>query len=140
MASQERLINLFERIQFFLGRLRTFTEIPLTKAITELLGKIMAQLLSILALSTKAMTEKRISKSIDALCPFYANDDSGTFLRRLAGRTYVDDALMRLDWLTTEEGLMTMAESTHRVNVNVKEMKTLAEQIDHDVKATKDGT
>jgi len=35
---------------------------PLTNESMELLGKIMAQLLSILALSTKAMTDKKISE------------------------------------------------------------------------------
>jgi hypothetical protein len=35
---------------------------PLANEWTELLGKIMAQILSILALSTKAMTEGRISE------------------------------------------------------------------------------
>ena len=66
------------------------------------------------------------------------------------GRTVVEDALLRLDSLTKEESLLAMAgnlEATHRVdNVvrdvdgNVKETKTLAEVINHNVKATKDGT
>jgi hypothetical protein len=41
---------------------------PLTNELTELLGKIMAQLLSILALSTKAMTDGKISELIEPLC------------------------------------------------------------------------
>ena len=64
VASHDTLIHLFERINFFLQRLKTYTGIPLTNESTELLGKIMAQLLSVLALSTKAMTDKRISESI----------------------------------------------------------------------------
>jgi hypothetical protein len=56
------LVNLFERIQMFLQRLGIYIGIPLTEAMTELLGKIMAQVISILALSTKAMTQGRISK------------------------------------------------------------------------------
>jgi hypothetical protein len=56
------LVSLFERIHIFLQRLNSYTGIPLTTAMTELLGKIMAQVLSILALSTKAMKERRISK------------------------------------------------------------------------------
>jgi len=65
VASHDRLINLFERIHFFLQRLNNYIGIPLTNGSTELLGKIMAQILSILALSTKAMTERRISESVD---------------------------------------------------------------------------
>ncbi len=103
----------------------------------------MAQLLSIIASSTKAMTERRISELVDSLCPFYADDGQGTFLKRLVGRTDVEDALMRLDMLTKEEGQMTIArslESRHRVDGNVEEVKMLAELIDHNVKATKAGT
>jgi len=61
IASYEILLNLFERIEFFLQRLNHYTAVRLTPAMTELLGKIMAQVLSILALSTKAMKERRIS-------------------------------------------------------------------------------
>ena len=62
------LIHLFERIHFFLQRMNSYIGIPLTNGFTELLGRIMAQLLFILALSTKAMTERRISQSMDLLC------------------------------------------------------------------------
>ena len=62
-TSHKTLIHLFERIHFFLQRLKVYTEIPLTEDLTELLGKIMAQLLSILALSTKMMAEKKMSES-----------------------------------------------------------------------------
>jgi hypothetical protein len=62
VASHGMLVNLFERIQIFLQRLGIYTGIPLTTAMTELLGKIMGQVLSILALSTKEMTQRRISE------------------------------------------------------------------------------
>ena len=61
IASYEALVNLFERVQFFLQRLHHYTAVPLTPEMTELLAKIMAQILSILALSTKTMKERRIS-------------------------------------------------------------------------------
>ena len=68
VASHDTLINLFERIHFFLQRLNSYTRTPLTSGLTELLGMIMAQILSVLALSTKEMTERRISESIYLLC------------------------------------------------------------------------
>jgi hypothetical protein len=71
MASHDTLVNLFERIQFFLQRLAIYTEMSLTPEMTELLGKIMGQLLSILALSTKQMDsrpQKRFSKWLCATC------------------------------------------------------------------------
>ena len=70
VTSHDTLINLFERIHFFLRRLKIYTGIPLTNGLTELLGKIMAQTLCILALSTKATTERRISEMIDSPRPF----------------------------------------------------------------------
>ena len=64
MASHDALILLFERIHLFLQRLKSYTGMPLTNESTALLGKIMVHLLLILALSTKAMTDKRISALI----------------------------------------------------------------------------
>jgi hypothetical protein len=61
-ASYDVLSNLFERIQSFLQRLNLYTHIALTTELTGLLGEIMAQILSILALSTKTMKEWRISE------------------------------------------------------------------------------
>ena len=59
-TSHDAIMHLFERIHLFLQRLDRYTGIPLTDDLTELLGKIMAQLLLILALSTKAMMDGRI--------------------------------------------------------------------------------
>ena len=61
IASYEALVHLFERIQFFLQRLNHYTAVSLTPEMTELLAKIMAQILSILAFSAKTMKETRIS-------------------------------------------------------------------------------
>jgi hypothetical protein len=69
VTSHDTLINLFERIHFFLRRLKIYTGIPLTNGLTELLGKIMAQTLCILGLSTKVMTERRISELIISIHP-----------------------------------------------------------------------
>ncbi|KAH9985038.1 hypothetical protein BJV74DRAFT_988733 [Russula compacta] len=121
VASHNMLMHLFERIHFFLQRLNSYTGIPLTNELTELLGKIMAQLLLILALSTKSMTERRIKK----------------FLKRLVGRADVEDALSRLDMLTKEENQMAVArnlEVTHHVDGNVEATKGLVEDIDNNVK------
>ena len=67
VASYNTIVHLFERIHFFLQRLKSYSGMPLSKDFTELLGKIMAQIVSILALSTKAMTERRMSEFIGAV-------------------------------------------------------------------------
>ena len=61
-------------------------------------------------------------------------------LKKLAGRTDVEDAVLQLDMLTKEETLMVVVrnlEVTHRVDGNVEATKVLAEDIDDNVKATK---
>ncbi|KAI0252123.1 hypothetical protein BJV78DRAFT_1352556 [Lactifluus subvellereus] len=105
IASHNILVNLFERVQFFLQRLKIYNGIPLTTEMTELFGKIMAQVLFILALSTKEMSQRRIKK----------------YVKNLLGlrRTDVQDALQRLDMLTKEESAMGIArnlEVTHDVD------------------------
>jgi ABC-type uncharacterized transport system ATPase subunit len=64
--------------------------------------------------------------------------DYGTerFLKRLIGRTDVEDALLRLDSLTKEESLMALAkflEVTHHVERGVEEIMALAEGTDNRV-------
>ena len=149
IASYEVLTNLFERVQFFLQRLNRYTAIPLTPEMTLLLGKIMAQVLSVLALSTKEMKERRFSESIYSVFYSVADYETEKFVKRIVGRTDVEDALQRLDVLTKEESLMTAArnlEVTHRVDVNVKETKELTRDvhdnvitIDDNVKVTRHG-
>jgi hypothetical protein len=138
--SHDTLVDLFERIHFFVQRLKTYTGIPLTNELKELLGKVMAQILSILALSTKAMTGRRISELIGSQCTFLANGGSEKILKKLIGKTDVEDALSRLDALTKEETLMMVVrnlEVTHHVDGNVEATKVVAEDIDNNVKATK---
>jgi hypothetical protein len=86
---------------------------------TVLLGKIMAQVLLILALATKAMKERQIGEPVHWIYIFFAHDELETFLKRLVGRMNVEDALLRLDTLTKEESLMTAARNlqiTHRID------------------------
>ena len=140
-ASHGALIYLFERIHLFLQRLNRYIGMPLTGDMTELLGKIMSQVLSILALSTKEMTNRRISElGFPVCCSSIANYGAEKILKKLAGRTDVEDAVLQLDTLTKEESLMAVVrnlEVTHRVDGNVEATKVLTEDIDDNVKATK---
>ena len=70
MASYEKLVDLFERMHFFLQRLERYTGIPLPPDMIDLLGKIMAQVLSVLAYSTYAMKQCRASRTIRLDMPF----------------------------------------------------------------------
>ena len=62
VASYEVLVNLFESVHYFLLRLKIYTDIPLTTELTEILGKIMAEIIFILALGTKEFMRKSISE------------------------------------------------------------------------------
>ena len=79
-------MKLFERIQFFLQRLQHYTAVSLTAEMTELLAKIMAQIVSILALSTKTMKERRISLSIQSIYSFVANCGSRNIYEEANGK------------------------------------------------------
>ena len=63
-AGNDVLVNLFKRIQEFLTRLNVYSRIPLTNELISMLGQVMAEVLSILALSTKEMQQNRISELI----------------------------------------------------------------------------
>ncbi|KAH9046078.1 ankyrin repeat-containing domain protein [Lactarius hengduanensis] len=93
-AGHNALVDLFERVGFFLKRLNIYSGIPLTTEINEVFGKIIVEILSILALSTKEMERGRTRR----------------FLHRLLGGTDIEDALRRLDKLTQEEARMIMAQ------------------------------
>ena len=60
-ANRGVLVKLFERIESFFERLKIYTEVPPSPAVTDEFAKIMAEVLSILALATKGIKEGRIS-------------------------------------------------------------------------------
>jgi hypothetical protein len=62
-ASYDALVDIFECIENFLRRLSIYNEILPTPAMTEMVIKIMAELIAVLALATKQMKQGRFSKS-----------------------------------------------------------------------------
>ena len=58
------LADLLESIRHFLNRLEIYTEIPPTEAMNEMIVKILVELLSTLALTTKETKEGKLSESI----------------------------------------------------------------------------
>ena len=115
---------------------------PLANEWTELLGKIMAQILLILALSTRAMTERRLSE-LTPVQYSLADYVSEKFYKKLIGKTDVEDAFSRLESLTNEESLMAVAmnlEVTFDIDGNVKKIQVLAEDIDSKVQVIEGAT
>jgi hypothetical protein len=62
--SYDALVELFECIGRFLKRLRIYTEIPLTPPMTEVIVKILVEVLSVLTLAMKQIKQGRCCKLI----------------------------------------------------------------------------
>ena len=61
-SSYDALVDLFECIANFLKRLRIYTDLPLSPSMTDIIVKIMVELLSVLALATKQTKQGRFSR------------------------------------------------------------------------------
>jgi hypothetical protein len=111
-ASQDMLVDLFERIESFFKRLECHTELKPSEAMTDMMVKIMVEILSVLAIVTVEIKERRWSQFITS--DFWVLTHGlffiEKFLKKLLGRNNVDDALKRLDQLTQEEAKMASAE------------------------------
>ena len=64
-ASQDVLVDIFVWIEGFFMRLQSYTDVQPTAGMTEVIVKIMIEILSILAIATKQIKQGRSSKSID---------------------------------------------------------------------------
>ncbi|KAI0280353.1 hypothetical protein BGY98DRAFT_1095521 [Russula aff. rugulosa BPL654] len=93
-ASQDMLVDLFERIGRFFKRLESYTERTPSEGMADMMVEVMVEVLSVLAIVTVEIKQKRRKK----------------FLKKLLGRNDVEDALKRLDKLTQEEAKMATAE------------------------------
>ena len=65
--SYDALVDIFECIENFLSRLKIYTEIQPTPALTETVIKILVELLGVLALATKQINQGKLSTSCSIL-------------------------------------------------------------------------
>jgi hypothetical protein len=61
-ASQDTLIDIFERIEMFFRRLEIYAELPSTMEMMDTIAHILAEVLSILGIATKEIRQGRMSK------------------------------------------------------------------------------
>ncbi|KAH8984888.1 hypothetical protein EDB86DRAFT_2810520, partial [Lactarius hatsudake] len=94
-ASQNALVDLFGRMEYFFKRLEKYIDVRPTAAMTDIIVKIMVELISILGMVTKEIRQGRTMR----------------YLKKLIGRQDVEDALQRLDQLTQEEARMAAVEA-----------------------------
>ena len=122
-ASKDILAELFERIGFFFKRLETYTEVSPTAAMTDIIKEIIAQVLIVFGVATKYLRRGLASECSIACLSDSTEQSVDKFLKKLAGRTDLEDALKKLDKLTQEEARMALAEvlrNTHIVRDEVK--------------------
>ena len=60
--SQDTIIDIFERIEMFFRRLQTYTQVPPTTEMMDMIVQIMAEVLCILGIATKEIKQGRLSK------------------------------------------------------------------------------
>ncbi|KAI9434632.1 hypothetical protein H4582DRAFT_760587 [Lactarius indigo] len=117
-ASRDELIELFERIENFFVRLQTYTEVPATAQMVNVMGKVMVEVLSMLAMATKVMYQSR----------------KKTLFKRLLGSNDIRDALVRLDKL--EQGELRMV--SMQVLKDTSDLKDVTNDIKDDTSELKD--
>jgi hypothetical protein len=61
-ASQDTLVDVFERIEMFFQRLEVYTEIPPTMEMIGIITEIMVEIICILGIATKEIGQSRISE------------------------------------------------------------------------------
>ena len=120
---------------------------PTTEAMTEIMVKIMVEVLEIFAIVTKEIKQGRASESIPDHAFPVADRDSGKYLKKyfnaLIGRTDIKDALSKLDRLTQDEVKLATAQTltvVHyirgEVEVVSKEIKGLGDKVDRFLEST----
>jgi hypothetical protein len=128
-ANNDTLVNIFARIESFFERLETYTEVPPTVAMKELIVRIMVQVLEVLAVATKWIKQSSSSELVIADIWQLTKSDSEKFVKRLVGRTDIEDAMKKLDTLTQEEALMASAEALKVVRSVDNKMDTVIDGV-----------
>ncbi|KAH8979982.1 hypothetical protein EDB86DRAFT_3248178 [Lactarius hatsudake] len=108
-ASYDALLELFECIGNFLKRLEIYTKIDLSPLMTEIIVKIMVELLSILSQAKKQIKQGRFKQ----------------FTKKLLGDSEIENILRRLDRLTQDEARMMEAHILEVIHGLMNNMKVV---------------
>ena len=95
---------------------------------TKKMVEITVEILDILATATKEMKQSRASEFVLLYTALGTHSGSEKFIKRIAGRTDLDDGLKKLDILTNEEVAMAIAQ-----------LYSIAHKIDNKVTVVGDG-
>jgi len=118
-ASYDALADLFECISNFLRRFQIYTEkVSLSTAMSDIVVKIMVELLSVLALATKQINQGRFSEWYWYSFILFLAFERATekFAKKLLGESDIEAVLQRLDRLTQEEARLALAHTLEVVH------------------------
>ena len=127
------LVDIFMQIEGFFMRLHSYTEVRPTAGMTEVIVKIMIEILSILAIATKQIKQGRSSKLTDVHKFVSRVTFLETFLKKLLGKNNIENALTKLDILMMEEAQMAIAETlkvANRVDNKVDKVDDTVHRVD----------
>ncbi len=132
-AVQSAIADLFESIQRFFIRLKIYVKLPPTEEMTEIMVDVMVHVLHVLALLTKEIKQGKISELILLIGHFFRLIFSlERFLRKLIGRSEIEDALRRFEKLTKEESRMVTVQNlktTHSVSEEVTGLRNNVQDV-----------
>jgi hypothetical protein len=126
-SSYDALLEMFECLASFLKRLEIYTTIPPTPILSEVIVKIMVELLSVLALALKQIKQGRFSKCALTYTLFVAQCAAEKFTKKLLGESEIETVLQRLDRLTQDEARITVAQTLGVVHGLVESVKVVME-------------
>ena len=129
-SSYDTLVDLFECLGNFLKRLEIYTTIPPTPIMTDIIIKVMVQLLSVLALATKQIKQGRFSECAITYKLPVAQRATEKFAKKLLGDSEIEKVLQRLDRLTEDEARMTVSQTLCVVHGLVGNMKVVMEGVE----------
>jgi hypothetical protein len=124
-SDYDALLDLFECLGNFLKRLDVYINIPPTKMMTDIIVKIMVELLSVLAFATKQIKRGRFSTCSIKSQFGRSQRAAGTFAKKLLGDGEIGAVLRRLDRLTQDEARTTGAQTLSVVHGLVSNMKVV---------------
>jgi hypothetical protein len=109
-----------------MNRLDIYTKIPPTDAMTEIVVKILVELLYTLALATKQIKRGKPSKSVFGEVLYYLTQcNAEKLVKKLLGEKDVEVVLQRLDRLTQDEARLTAAQTLGVVYGLIQNMRVV---------------
>lgn len=111
-AAPGALLELLERIENVFRQLETYINIPMNAGMMDAIVEVLTEVLCILAIATNEINQNRASEFIfEARSTRLVYLSTETFLKKLVGRKDIEDAIQRLEKVTSQEARMAAAEA-----------------------------